>query len=136
MGIPEGNSVIHQIVSSICGIGKAVFRAAFHHFFIKCHCGNHSGKQSQTSLYRINGIKGQLLILLHILIVSQRNSLHNRKHGHQSPVHTACLSANQLCNVRILLLRHNAASCAVGIVQLHKPVFIAVPDNNFLAETA
>ena len=60
----------------------------------------------------------------------------DRQHGHQSAVDTPGLSADQLSDIRILLLRHDAASSAVGIIHLHEAVLIAVPDDDLLGETA
>ena len=136
MGISEGNAVIYQIIGSICRICKASLCAGFHYIFSEGHRGDHPCKQGKTAFYRINSIKGKLLILLHIFIISQRNSLHSCQHGHQGSIDTAALSADQLGNIGVLLLGHNAASGAVGIVDLHKPVLICIPDNNFLTETA
>ena len=54
----------------------------------------------------------------------------------QGTVNAAALSTDQLCNIRILLLRHNAASGAVRIIDLYETVFIGIPDNDLLTETA
>ena len=50
-------------------------------------------------------------------------------------VDTAGLAAYQLCDIRVFLLRHDTASCAVCIIDFHKLVFIGVPDNDFLGKT-
>ena len=89
-----------------------------------------------AALGRVNGVKGHLLILLHILIVRQRQSLHDREHGHKGAVHPAGLSPDQLRDIRVFLLGHDAAAGAVGVIQLHEPVFIRVPDDHFLGKTA
>ena len=54
----------------------------------------------------------------------------------QCTVDTSRLSSYKLCDIRILLLRHDTASGAVCVIDLHKTVFIGIPDNDFLAETA
>ena len=92
--------------------------------------------KSNTAFYCINSIKCQLLVFLHVFVVCKRNSLHGCEHGSQCTVDTACFASYQFCNIRILFLRHDTASCAVGIINLHKAVFIGVPENDFLAETA
>ena len=76
VGIAERNTFFYKVVSSICGIGKTVLCAVFHALRIKTHCGDHAFKQADTALYRINRIKGEFLIFLHILIVSKRNTFH------------------------------------------------------------
>ena len=69
MGITERYAVIYQIVSGIGRIGESVLSACLHDFFIKCHGRDHAGKQSQAAFHGIDGIKGQLLIFLHVLVV-------------------------------------------------------------------
>ena len=81
-------------------------------------------------------MEGQLFVFLKVLIVCQRNSLHDGQHGHQGTIDTAGLSADQLRDIRILFLRHNAASGAVRIIHLNKTVLVAVPDDDLLGETA
>ena len=92
--------------------------------------------RANTAFDCINGIKGQLFVFLHIFVVSQRNAFHGGQHGHQCAVDTAGLSSDQLCDIRIFLLRHDAAAGAVGVIDLHKAVFIGIPDDDLLAETA
>lgn len=76
MRIPKRHAMIDQIIRCIRCIRKSVFRTVFHTRFIKTHCPDHSRKQRQTSLCRVNGIEHQLFVLLHILIIGKRNSLH------------------------------------------------------------
>ena len=128
--------MIYQIIRCISRIGKSVLCAGLHDILVKGHGRDHAGKQRQTSFYSINCVKGQFFILLHIFIICQRDSFHRRQHGHQSTINTAALSTNQLCNIRILLLRHDAASGAVRIIDLHKPILIGIPDDDLLTETA
>ena len=136
MSVPECNSMIHQIVSRICRIGKTIFRASIHVFFSKFHRGNHTVKKSQAAFDRINGIKSELLVFLHILIIGQGYSLHRGEYTHQSTIHAARLSPHQLCNIWIFFLRHDATASTIGIVNLHELIFIGVPQNDLLAEPA
>ena len=77
VSVTEGDAVIYQIIRGIGSVGKSILCAGFHYVPAKRHSGNHACKQGKTALYCINGVKGQLLILLHILIVGQRDSLHS-----------------------------------------------------------
>ena len=113
-----------------------MFCAVFHHVFSEFHGGDHTFKQCQASLYRINGIKGQFFIFLHVFIISQRNAFHCGQNRHQCSIDTAGLSSHQFGDIRILFLRHDAASGAVGIVDLHKLILVGVPDDDFLGKTA
>ena len=76
MSVPEGHAVVHQIIRRIRGIGKSMLCAVRHPVLPKPHGGQHSGKQGQTALCRIHGVKDQLLVLLHVLVVCQGNPLH------------------------------------------------------------
>ena len=128
--------MINQVICSISSICKAILCTCFHVRLIKLHGGYHAGKKSQTTFHSINSVKRKFLILLHILIVCQRNSLHGSKNGCQSSINTSCFSSYQLSNIRVLLLRHNTASGTVCIINFHKTVLIGIPENNLLGKTA
>ncbi len=132
MGITERHTMINQIISYIGCICKAILRGCFHHCLVELHCINHACEQSQTACNGIDRIEYAFFVLLHILIICKRNSLHRSQYAHQRTINTACLAAYQLCNIRILFLRHNAAAGAVSIVNLNKTVFVGVPDNDLL----
>ena len=136
MGVPEGNTMIDQIICCIRCIGKTMPRTVIHPLPAEMDRIQHTGKQRNTAFYRIYGIKHQFFVFLHILIVSQRNSLQSCQQRHEGTVYSAGLAPHQLCNIRILLLGHDGASGAVRIIDLHKTVFIAVPEDDLLAETA
>ena len=134
--VPEGHALPHQIIRRVRRIGKSVPGGSFHDILPEFHGIDHSGKQSQTALHRVDGVKGQLLVLLHILVIGQRKSLHRRQHGDERAVDPSCFPPDQLRDIRIFLLRHDGAACAVGVVNLHKPILICIPDTDFLAEAA
>ena len=136
MCVTERYAVVYQIICRIGGVGKSVFCAVFHYIIPELHCGNHTLKQSQTSLYGIDGVKGQFFIFLHVFIICQRDSLHGCQNGHQCAIDTTGLSSYQLGDIRVFLLRHDAASGAVGIINLHKLILVGVPDDDFLGKTA
>ena len=47
-------------------------------------------------------------------------------------VESGKLASDKFCNIRIFLLWHDTASGTVGIVNLHKPIFVGIPDDHFL----
>ena len=128
--------MVYQVIGRVGGIGEALLGAFFHNILSEGHGGDHAGKQKKAALYGIDGVEGQFLILLEILVVGQRDSLHDRQHGHQGAVDPSGFSADQLGDIRVLFLGHDAAAGAVGIVHFDKLVFVAVPDNDFLGKTA
>ena len=50
----------------------------------------------------------------------------------QRSVNTACFSTDKLCDIRILLLRHDTAACAVCVIDLNETVLIGIPQNDLL----
>ena len=100
-------------------------RGTFLHDVLTEGCrGNHAVEQGDAAFDRINCVEGKLLVLLHILVVRKRNALHRGKKRSEGAVNTAGLAANQLGNIRVLLLGHDARTGRVGIVKFHKTVFI------------
>ena len=136
MCITERNTMIYQIISSICRICKSMACTLAHNFFVEFHCRNHTGKQCQTTFDGINGIKRQFFVFLHVFIISKRNAFHSSQNRHQCTVHAACFSTYQFSNIRILFLRHDTAAGAVCIIDFHKLILVGIPDDDFLAETA
>ena len=136
MGIAERHSLPDQVIGCVSGIGKALLCRSRHPFFIEGRRGKHAGHKLQAAVDRVDRVKCQLLVLLHILVVGKRNRFHGNQQGSQGSVHAARLAANELRDVRVLFLRHNAAACRIRIVQFDKPVFIGIPDNDFLGQTA
>ncbi len=136
MGISEGHPFAHQIVRRVRGVGKAVHGTVRHPFPPKAHGAQHAGKQGQTVLGRLHGVKGHLLIFLHIFIICKRKPLHGGQQGQQRPIHPTGLPPNQFRYVRILFLRHNAAAGRIGIVDFHELILVGIPDNDLLTEAA
>ena len=132
MSITERYTVVNQIVCCVCGVCKASLCTCLHVGFVELHSGNHAGKQGDTALYGVDGIKGQLLVFLHIFVVCKRDSLHCCENRCQRSVNTACFSTDKLCDIRILLLRHDTAACAVCVIDLNETVLIGIPQNDLL----
>ena len=128
--------MVYQIICGICGICKASLCTCLHVCLIKLHGGNHTCKQSDTSLYRINGIERKLFVFLHIFVICKRDSLHSCKDRCQRTVDTACFSTDKLCDIRVLFLRHDTAACAICIIDLNETVLIGIPKNNLLGKAA
>ena len=134
MCIAERDSLSDQVICCIRRVGKAVPRALLHYILAEGHGFQHSGHQPDTHGHGIKCIENRFLVLLHILVISKRNCLHGCQKTCLIPENTSGLAANQLGHIRILLLRHDAASGRVTVIHLHEPVFIAVPENDFLTE--
>ena len=136
MRITEGKPLLYQIIRNIGRIGKAALGALQHPILLYGHGGKHFTKHRQTHFYRVHGVKDLLLILLHILIIRKRKSFHHGQKPHQIAVNPTRLTACQFGNIRVLLLRHDAGSGAVRIVQLNESKFMRAPKNQLLRESA
>ena len=92
-------------------------------------------EQNNAAFCGVNGIKDKFLILLHIFIICQRKAFHRSQQRHQGTIDTTGLAADKLSDIRIFLLWHNAAAGRVGIINVHKLIFVGIPGNDLLAET-
>ncbi len=128
--------MIHQIVRRICGVRESLHGTHLHDIRVEPHGSEHACKQRHASLYGIDRVKGEFLVLLHVFIVCERDSLHRREDRHQRAVHTSCLAPHKLRDIRVLFLRHDAAASRVRIVDLDETVLVGVPYDDLLAETA
>ena len=136
MCITERNTLVYQIVRSIGCVGETAGCACCHCVFVEAGCCQHAAHQGEAAFCSVNRIEGKFLVFLHVLVVGKRKSLHGCQDGNQCAVNTSGLTANQLGNVRVFLLRHNTASGRVGVIQLYEAVFVRVPDDNLLGQTA
>ena len=134
MGVAEGHAFAHQVIRRVGRVGKAAGRRSRHPLVPEAHRGDHPGEEPQAGRRGIHRIEAALLVLLHILIVGQGNALHRRQQAKQRAVDAPGLAADQFRDIRVLLLRHDAAAGAVGVIDLHKAVLVAVPDDDLLAE--
>ena len=85
---------------------------------------------------RVERIEDRLLVLLHVLVVSERQALHDCEQAHQVAVNAPGLSADELRHIRVFLLRHDGRARGVRIVEFHKFKLPAAPGDNLLAEPA
>ena len=134
VGTAERQALFHQIVSQVRGVNKAFLCRTLHILAVGTHRLNHRRKHLQTHIYRIAGIKNRFLILLHILIICQRQALQRSQQCNQISVYPAGLTADQLRHIRVLLLGHNGRARGIRIAQLHKLKLPARPENDLLGE--
>ena len=136
MGVAEGNSLYDKVIRRVRGICEAAHGARLHDLFIETDRPEHLCKERDTGRSRVNGIKSRLFVLLHVLIVGQRQPLHGSQKRHEIAVYTSGLAADKLTDIGILFLRHNAAAGRKGIIHLHKTVLVGIPDDEFFGEAA
>ena len=110
MGVSERYSLYYKVICRVCGVSESSDRAQAHHIFAECDRREHSAKERDAGLRSVDRVKGGLFILLHILIVSKRKAFHSGQKRHQIAVYSSGLSPDKFADIRILLLRHDAAA--------------------------
>ena len=80
MCIAERNAFSNKVISCVRCIRETVLCTVLHAVFFEAHGRKHAIEQSQSAFYGVDGIEGQLFILLHIFVVRQRDSLHSGEH--------------------------------------------------------
>ena len=58
----------------------------------------------------VEGVEQPLFVFLHVLVVGQRQRLEAHQHAHLGADDPACLAANELQRVRVLLLGHQGGT--------------------------
>ena len=134
MGIPEGNSLKDQIVRRVSRVGETADGALLHDVLMEGQGAQHAVEQGDTGQGIVDGVKGRFLVFLHVLVVGKGDALHGGQEAHQGPVDPAGLAADQLADVGILLLGHDAGARRIGVIHLHEPVFIGIPQDHLLGE--
>ena len=107
VGGAEGQTLLDQVVGQVGGVDEASLSGLHHILGDGLHGGHHGSGDGEAHLDGVHAVEDALLVLLHILVVGQRDALHHGQQGDEGAVDTAGLAADQLRNVRVLLLRHN-----------------------------
>ena len=82
----------------------------------------------------MGGIQHALLVLLQVLVVGERQALHRHQKLHQVAVHAAGLTADELGEVGVLLLRHDGGARRVGIGERDEAELRARPQDDLLGQ--
>ncbi|MNH98638.1 hypothetical protein D3C73_513810 [compost metagenome] len=134
MRLAERQTFAYQEVSDISCIGKVRVDGFTHPALVHLHRRNHWRKQLECPCKGGYSVEHALFVFLHIFVVCQRQGLEHRQQPDQVAVDTARLAPHQLRHIRVLLLRHNAAACAEGIIQLHEAELRAAPQHQFFTQ--
>jgi len=83
----------------------------------------------------MGGIERALLVLLQVLVISERQALHGHEQLHQVAIDSAALAADKLGKVGVLLLRHDGRTSGVRVGKRDKAKFGARPQHDLLGKT-
>ena len=120
IGISERHTLLNKIVSAVCSIDKSLSCGISHVLWDNSHCSKHRVERFKTKFNSVDSVKDSLLVLLHILVVCKRQTLHHYKQCVKVAVNSACLSSYKLSNIRVFLLWHDRRACCVSVVKLDK----------------
>ena len=135
--VPEGDPLAHQIVRAIGGVGEAArMRPVSITFSRKVMVRSMAVNTGRLFQQRVPRVEEGLFVLLHILVIGQRNALHHGQQGDQIAVDPAGFATQQLRHVRVFLLRHDGGAGGERVVHLHKMELGGAPQDQFLAEAA
>ena len=95
MGGSKWNAFLYQIVGKLRRIQIANCRGVAGAFFIDNGIFDHDRGGTQRDLDGIDRIKNSFLVLLHVLVVRERQALHHREERHIVAENTARFAAKQ-----------------------------------------
>jgi hypothetical protein len=108
MRVAEGHPTLHQVLGQIRRAQGIRLQEPLDPGALNPHMPDETLQDLQRLGCGINGVEDQPLIPLQISIIRQRQTLHHGQKRHQLPDHQARLSAHELKDIRIFLLRHEA----------------------------
>ena len=130
----ERHALLNEVVSAVGGVDEALCGSLAHVVLVQGHCFKHGDKRSQAELEIVHCVEYRFLILLHVLVVGERQTLHHGKECHIVADNAGCLAADKLGNVRIFLLGHNAGAGGEAVGKFDELEFPAAPHDYFLGE--
>ena len=134
MRFAERQTTFGQVIGNIGG-GKVPHAALARHGTLVDGPGrNHTGHNGKALHKRMGGIERALLVLLQVLVISERQALHGHEQLHQVAIDSAALAADKLGKVGVLLLRHDGRAGGVRVGKRDKAEFGARPQHDLLGK--
>ena len=134
VGLAEGHALAHEVISQVGGGHEAAQAAGTHVVAVDAHGAHHARAHVQGVRHGVGCVEDWLLVLLHVLVVGQRDALHGGEQAHQVAVDAARLAARELGEVGVLLLRHDGGAGGVGVVHCDEAELVARPVHELLAQ--
>ena len=142
---PPGNMVrlakrdvglAHQPVCQIGCRGKATFGKGAHAISAKCQRRRHSRHCRDAELEQVVRLEHRLLVVLHILRISERQALHRDHQCNVGAQDSTGMTAHKLCCVGIALLRHDRTAGRPLVRKRHETKGLRRPDHDLLRHAA
>ncbi len=120
MGISKWQASFHQIVGEVCGSGVAVDGRCGHDSLVGFDMWQQTIQRREATLEGIDTVKQGFLVFLIVLVVGERLAFHQCQERHEVTSNPSCLATDELWNVGILFLRHDAGTGAEAVWQVHE----------------
>ena len=130
----ESHALAHQPLGYVGGQGEALRRQLGEACGVESEGGDHPGDCRQQHLQGVDRVERGLLVLLQVSVVGQRQRLQGGQQTGQVPDQPSGLAAGELCNVGVLLLRHDGAAGGVRVVEGDEPELLGGPDDDLFTD--
>ena len=134
MRLAERHALLDEVVGEVGRIGEVLRHGLLHDVLADLHAADQLRVDSEAELHGVDRVEDALLVLLQILVVGKRQALDGRQHGHEVADDAARLAADELGDIRVLLLWHHRGARAVRIVELDEVELAAAPEDRLLRE--
>ena len=130
MRVPEGQAFFDQIVSEVSGEQKWIAGCRPADRTVDLHRRDHFRIHGQRHFQSVNGVEQPLFVLLQVAVIGHGQSLQRGEQADQITNEAAAFAPGEFGHIRVFLLRHQAATGRVRIIQRDERKFCAGPEND------
>src|SRR5260370_25551438 len=120
MGLPEGNSLLREIGCSSHCVEIAGLRRDAHPVEAKAQRPREGRQHAQDAFDGVGSVEDRLLTFLEVLVVGARKPFHQRGSPDCRAEKATGFAADQLGQIRVLLLRHRARAGGEGFRKIEE----------------
>ena len=134
MGLPERDPALDQQVGHIGGGQELVAGRGLQRLAAEADRLQHPTRGDQAQLECVHRVEQMLLVFLEVLVIGQRQAVHEAVQRDQVAGQTRRLGPQQLRRVRILLLGHDRGPRSPRVRQLAESKLLAGPQHELGAQ--
>ena len=132
--LAERHAAAHEQVGDVGGRDHLVRGRAGERLAPEADRPEHPARGLQAQVERVDRVEQVLLVLLHVLVVGQREAVHHPVEGAQVRDHARRLRAQELRGVGVLLLGHDRGARGPGVRDLAEAELLARPQHDLGAQ--
>ena len=136
MRAAERDALADEQVGDVGRGDELVGRGVGHPLAVERRRRQHPPRRGEAELERVGRVEEVLLVLLQILVVGERQGVHDPEQRAVMGGDARRLRAQELGRVRVLLLRHDRRAARPRVAQGHEPELLARPQHDLGAEAA